>query len=203
MAIALVFYKSIQLRLSFMGFINNQKVLLSSLSLVVGLCGVNVLGAIAGTFSIKAISAQIARKTNVPILLPSEQVVEQYKFDRSETIYAYLDTQSDTDYSVRFNNRSGNVGNAAFRFSVSARRGKDFEKPLQNRDPKYAATFRQVKLSDNSNGLVTSWCGGTACWTKVQWKSRGVLYDVTAKQRQPETALAIANSAIKSGNRKP
>ena len=30
-----------------MGFINSQKVLLSSLSLVVGLCGVNVLGAIA------------------------------------------------------------------------------------------------------------------------------------------------------------
>jgi hypothetical protein len=31
-----------------MGFINNKKVLLSSLSLVVGLCGVNVLDAIAG-----------------------------------------------------------------------------------------------------------------------------------------------------------
>ena len=30
-----------------MGFINNKKILLSSLSLVVGLCGVNVLGAIA------------------------------------------------------------------------------------------------------------------------------------------------------------
>jgi len=186
-----------------MNYTNKNKILLTSLSLIVGLGGVNVLGAIAGTFSIKAISAQIARKTNIPIFLPSEQVVEQYKFDRNETIYAYVDTQSDTDYSVRFNNRSGNVGNAAFRFSVNARRGKDFEKPLQHRDPKYAATVKQVKLSGNSNGMLTSWCGGTACWTKVQWKSNGVLYDVTAKQRQPETALAIANSAIKSGNRQP
>ena len=186
-----------------MDFINKNKVLLTFLSLVVGLGGVDVLGAIAGTFSIKEISAQIARKTNVPILLPPEQVVEQYKFDRSETIYAYLDTYSDGGYSIVFNNQSGNVGNAAFRFSVSAKRGKDFEKPLQHRDPKYAATVKQVKLSGNSNGLLTSWCGGTACWTKVQWKARGVLYDVTAKQRQPETTLAIANSAIKSGNRNP
>lgn len=45
--IAPVFYKSTHLRLNFMGFINNKKVLLSSLSLVVGLGGVNVLGAIA------------------------------------------------------------------------------------------------------------------------------------------------------------
>ena len=186
-----------------MDFINKNKVLLTFLSLVVGLGGVNVLGAIAGTFSIKEISAQIARKTNVPILLPPEQVVEQYKFDQSETIYAYLDSYSDSGYSVLFNNQSGNVGNAAFRFSISAKRGKDFEKPLQHRDTRYAATMRQVKLSDNSNGLLTSWCGGTACWTKVQWKSKGVLYDVTAKKRQPEPALAIANSAIKSGNRNP
>jgi hypothetical protein len=184
-------------------FFSRKNVLLGSLSFVTVLMVGNWSGAIAGTFSIKAISAQIARKTNVPILLPSEQIVEQYKFDRNETIYAYVDTQSDTDYSVRFNNRAGNVGNAAFRFSVNARRGKDFEPPLQHRDPKYAATVKQVKLSGNSNGMLTSWCGGTACWTKVQWKSNGVLYDVTAKQRQPETALAIANSAIKSGNRQP
>ena len=182
---------------------NRKSFSLSSLSFVTVLMAGNWSGAIAGTFSIKAISAQIARKTNVPILLPSEQVVEQYKFDRSETIYASLDTYSDNDYSVRFNNRSGNVGNAAFRFSVSAKRGKDFERPSQDPDTRYADTFRQVKLSDNSNGLITSWCGGTACWTKVQWKSKGVLYEVAAKQRQPETALAIANSAIKSGNRNP
>jgi hypothetical protein len=201
--IAPMFYKSIQLLLSFMSFMNSKKVLLSSLSLVVGLCGVNVLGAIAGTFSIKEISAQIARKTSLPILLPPEQVVEQYKFDRSETIYAYVDSYSDGGYSVLFNNQAGNVGNAAFRFSVSAKRGKDFEKPLQHSDPRYATTLRQVKLSDNSNGLLTSWCGGIACWTKVQWKSKGVVYNVTAKQRQHETALAIANAAIRSGNRNP
>lgn len=189
--------------MNFMNFINKNKILLTSLSLIVSLGGVNVLEAIAGTFSIKSISAQIARRTNVPILLPSEQVVEQYKFDRSESIYTFLDTYSDTDYSVRFNNRPGEVGNVAFRFSVSAKRGKDFEKPRQDPDPRYAATIKQVKLSGNSNGMLTSWCGGTACWTKVQWKSNGVLYDVTAKQRQPETALAIANSAIKSGNRQP
>ena len=181
--------------------INRKNFLVSSLSLVITLFIAIDWSAIAGTFSIKEISVQIARKTSVPILLPSEQVVEQYKFNQSETIYAYLDTYSDSDYSVRFNNRAGNVGNAAFRFSVSGKRGKDFEKPVQDRDPRYAATLRQVKLSDNSNGLITSWCGGTACWTKVQWKSKGVLYEVAAKQRQPETALAIANSAIREGNR--
>lgn len=184
-----------------MSLVNRKNFLVGSLSLVVSLLVGNDLSAIAGTFSIKEISAQIARKTNVPILLPSEQVIEQYKFDRSETMYAYLDTYSDSDYSVRFNNRSGNAGNAAFRFSVSAKRGKDFERPSQDPDPRYAATFRQVKLSDNSNGLITSWCGGTACWTKVQWKSNSVLYEVASKQRGANTALAIANSAIKEGNR--
>jgi len=187
-----------------MGFINNQKVLLSSLSLVVGLGGVNVLGAIAGTFSIKAISAQIARRTNVPILLPSEQVVEQYKFDKSETIYAYLGTDSDSYYTLGFYNfyhRSVTPGNAAFRFSISAKRRKDFERRSLDSDPRYSPSFSQVKLSDNSNALITSWCGSTACWSTVQWKSNGVLYEVASKRRQPDTALAIANSAVREGNR--
>lgn len=47
MAISPVFYKSIQLWVNPMGFINNKKVLLSSLSLLVSFCGVNVLEAIA------------------------------------------------------------------------------------------------------------------------------------------------------------
>lgn len=181
--------------------VNRKNFLVGSLSLVITLFIANDWSAIAGTFSIKEISALIARKTSVPILLPSEQVVEKYKFDQSETIYAYLDNYSDSDYSVRFNNRSGNAGNAAFRFSITAKRGKDVERRAQDPNPRYAATFSQVKLFDNSNALITSWCGGTACWSTVQWKSNGVLYEVASKRRQTDTALAIANSAIREGNR--
>ena len=186
-----------------MGFINNKKVFLSSLSLLVGLCGVNILGAIAGTFSINDIALQISRKTTVPILLPSEKVIEENKFEASETIYSYLESSSNNGYNLTFNNRLGNVGNAAFRFSISASRGKDFERQPSHSDPKYAAKYSQVKLFANSSALVTTWCGGTACWSSVQWKSNGVLYKVASKRRQPDAALAIANSAIKSGNRKP
>lgn len=201
MAIAPVIYESIQLRLDFMGFINNKKVLLTCLSLVVSLYGVNVTGAIAGTFSIKGISAQIARKTTVPILLPSEKVIEENKFEASETIYSYLESSSSNGYSLIFNNQPGDVGNAAFRFSISASRGKDFERQPSQSDPKYAAKYSQVKLSGNSKALVTTWCGGSACWSSVQWKSNGVLYKVASKRRQPDAALAIANSAIQTGDR--
>jgi hypothetical protein len=186
-----------------MGFVNSQKVLLSSLSLVVGLFGINVLAAIAGTFSINNIALQISRKTTVPILLPSEKVIEENKFEASETIYSYLESSSNNGYNLTFNNQPGNVGNAAFRFSISASRGKDFERQPSQSDPKYAAKYSQVKIFANSSALVTTWCGGSACWSTVQWKSNGVLYKVTSKRRQSDAALAIANSAIKSGNRNP
>jgi len=184
-----------------MNFINSKKVLLSSLILVVGLCGINVLGAIAGTFSIREISAQITRRTNVPILLPSEEVVEQNKFDASETIYAHLVNSSEYDYHVIFDKAPRFSNNAVFRFSISAKRGGDFEIRSQDSNPRYSPVFSKVKVHDNSNALVTSWCGGTACWSTVQWKSNGVLYKVWSKRRPPNTALAIANSAIREGNR--
>ncbi|MEA5489448.1 MULTISPECIES: hypothetical protein [Pseudanabaena] len=184
--------------------VSRKSFLLGTLSFATVLMVGNWSGAIAGTFSIKAISAQIARRTNVPILLPSEQVVEQYKFDKSETIYAYLGTDSDSYYTLGFYNfyhRSVTPGNAAFRFSISAKRRKDFERRSLDSDPRYSPSFSQVKLSDNSNALITSWCGGTACWSTVQWKSNGVLYEVASKRRQPDAALAIANSAVREGNR--
>ncbi|WP_293354830.1 MULTISPECIES: hypothetical protein [unclassified Microcoleus] len=159
--------------------------------------------AIASAFSIKDIASQIAQKTNVPILLPSEDIVEKYKFDSSETIYAFVSTASKyADYDVTFNNRPGDVGDAAFRFSISAQQGKDFERLPADSNPDYNPKYTQVKLFDSSQALVTTWCGGTACWSTVQWKSNGVLYRVTSKKRQPYAALAISNSAIKVGDRR-
>jgi hypothetical protein len=156
--------------------------------------------AIASTFSIKQITSEIRQKVDFPILLPSETVVERYRFDQAETIYADTST-SDSGYEVSFNNRPGPVGNAAFRFSISAYPGKEIERMNADMDPKYSPTFNQVKLADGSQSLVTMWCGGTACWSTVQWKSRGILYRVAAKQRQPKTAIVIANSAVKAGDR--
>ncbi len=180
-----------------------KNALLSSLSFATVMMLGSWSGAIADTFSINNIALQISQKTTVPILLPSEKVIEENKFEASETIYSYLESSSNNGYNLTFNNRPGNVGNAAFRFSISASRGKDFERQPSHSDPKYAAKYSQVKLFANSSALVTTWCGGSACWSTVQWKSNGVLYKVASKRRQPDAALAIANSAIKSGNRNP
>ena len=190
-----------KIRLIMFDFSSRIKQSLSAVVLTIGFTVACLPEAIAANFSIREIAAQIAKTTNIPILLPSEELVERYKFDEAESIY--LDTlSSDSDYSVRFNNRSGNVGNVAFRFLISAKRGKDFERRSPESNPAYSPKFSQVRLSDNSNALVTSWCGGTACWSTVQWKSNGILYRVASKKRQPDTALAIANSAIKEGDRR-
>ena len=50
-----------------MGFINNKKILLSSLSLVVGLCGVNVLGAIAGVNPPRSVRCYFFKGENLEI----------------------------------------------------------------------------------------------------------------------------------------
>ncbi len=164
---------------------------------------VGIEGAISSTFSIQSIASQIAQKTNIPILLPSEDTVEKYKFDNNETIYAFVSSaSSDADYDVTFNNIPGDVGNAAFRFSISAQKGKEFQRLPADSNPAYTPKYIQVKLSDSSQALVTTWCGGTACWSTVQWKSNGILYKVTSKKRQPYAALAISNSAIKAGDRR-
>jgi len=185
-----------------MNLTNKNRFLASSLGLAITLFGVNVTGAIAQNFSIRNIASQISQKATIPILLPSKKVVEQNKFDPTETIYSNLGSSSNNSYNLTFNNRSGNVGNAAFRFSISASRGQDFERQPPHSNPQYAAKYSQVRLLDNSNALVTSWCGGTACWSTVQWKSNGILYKVASKRRQPDAALAIANSAIKEGDRR-
>ena len=58
--------------------------------------------------------------------------------------------------------------------------------------------YNQLKLIDGS----PAWCGGTACWSSVQWISSNILYEVASKIRQPDAAIEIANSAIKAGDRR-
>jgi hypothetical protein len=156
--------------------------------------------AIAATFSIQQIASQISQKLQIPVLLPSETTVEQYKFSKDETIYSTT-SYEEGGYRVTFNNRPGDPGNAAFRFLIGAYPGKEIERRPPDQNPRYNPEFKQVKLADGSQALVTMWCGGTACWSSVQWKSSSVLYSVAAKTNNPEAALAIANSAVKAGDR--
>jgi hypothetical protein len=158
-------------------------------------------------FSINKISKEISQsinQTDFPILLPSEDVLDRNKsrVGGGSILYAYVGTRSENeDYSVVFNNYPGNPGNAAFRFSFSATKGGKIEKMPPNPDPNYQAKYAQVQLFDGSNALATSWCGGTACWSTVQWKSNNILYKVVSKLRKSDAAIEIANSAIKAGNR--
>ncbi len=177
---------------SWMGYSLSVAVLAASAAVV----GIEL--AIASTFSIQSIALQIAKKTDVPILLPSEDTVEKYKFDSSEIIYAFVSTASQyADYDVTFNNTPGNVGNAALRFSIKAKKDGNIEKTSP--DPK--AKFKDIQLIDGSNALLIQQCGA-ACWSRLQWKRNGVLYEVWSKARTPESAIAIANSALKTGDRR-
>ncbi|MCC3574319.1 MAG: hypothetical protein JGK30_20780 [Microcoleus sp. PH2017_40_RAT_O_B] len=170
-----------------------------SLSLAVLAASVAVVGierTIASTFSIKDIASQIAKKTDLPILLPSEDVIQKYE---SNANYAYVDTShSDkSEYTVSFNNAPGNPGNAALRFSIKAKKDGNIEKTSP--DPK--AKFKDIQLINGSNALLIQQCGA-ACWSRLQWKRNGVLYEVWSKARTPEAAIAISNSAIKVGDRR-
>lgn len=170
-----------------------------SLSLAVLAASVAVVGierTIASTFSIKDVASQIAQKTDVPILLPSEDVILKYE---SNANYAYVDTShsDQREYTVSFNNAPGNPGNAALRFSIAAKKDGNIEKTSP--DPK--AKFKNIQLINGSNALQIQQCGA-ACWSRLQWKRNGVLYEVWSKARTPESAIAIANSAIKVGDRR-
>ncbi len=156
---------------------------------------VGLEGAISSTFSIQSIASQIAQKTNIPILLPSEDVIQKYE---SKANYAYVSTKSQYyDYDVNFNNEPGNPGNAALRFSIKAKKDGNIDRT----SPDKKANFKDIRLLNGSNALLIQQCGA-ACWSWLQWKQNGVLYEVWSKTRTPETAIAIANSAIKAGDRR-
>jgi pimeloyl-ACP methyl ester carboxylesterase len=183
---------------------------LGNLAFASALCMVAVEStAVASTFSIKEIADRISTRTEIPILLPTESIVERNKFDRTETIYAnddtiYLNRPSNyPDYEVSFNNRPGSVGNAALRFVVEAKFNGDFQKDSVDPDPNYKRTYKQVKLVDGSTSTVTTWCGGTACWARIEWKSKKVLYKIVVKAPRPTVVIELANSAISAGDRNP
>ena len=157
--------------------------------------------AIASTFSINEIANSIKQRIDFPILLPSEDVVERYKFNSDETIYSHT-SYGEGGYRVYFNNSPGNPGNVALRFVILADPGKEVER--SNRDepnPKYRPKYSQIKLFNGSSALQTLQCGGTACWSTIAWKLNNVRYSVVAKQRTPNASIAIANSMVKAGDR--
>ena len=156
-------------------------------------------------FSINDIAKEISRQTDFPILLPSADILDRNNslIGSGDVLYATVASISkNAKYEIRFNNLPGNPGNAAFRFGFSAtKRGKITRKPPET-NPRYQAKYNELKLVDGSPALVTAWCGGTACWSSVQWISSNILYEVASKIRQPDAAIEIANSAIKAGDRR-
>lgn len=159
-------------------------------------------GAIAGVaFSIKNISKEFSRRSTIPILLPSEELLDQVKsrVGSGETLYSNYGIDSNgNSYNLEFNNAPGSVGNAAFRFKFTAVKNGDYREVPQQQNPRYSKT----NLIDGSPAQIVAWCGGTACWSIVEWKKNNVLYSVTSKLRKPDTAIEIANSAIQIGDRR-
>jgi hypothetical protein len=178
-----------------------KRLFLAVLAGTITLATVGQEGAIASTFSIREITSEIKQRIDFPIMLPSADVVERYKFNPDETIYSHT-SYGEGGYRVYFNNRPGNPGNAALRFVISADPGKDLERTDHDEpNPNYRPKYSQIKLSNGSAALQTLQCGGTACWSSVAWKSNNVRYSVVAKQRNPEGSIAIANSMVKTGDR--
>lgn len=179
-----------------------------SLSAAVFVASVTVVGierAIAEVaFSINDIGKEISRQIDFPILLPSADILDRHKslVGSGDVLYAAVpDISKNSKYEIIFNNSPGNPGNAAFRFSFSATKGGKIARKPPQADPKYQAKYNQLKLVDGSPALVTAWCGGTACWSSVQWISSNILYEAVSKIRQPDAAIEIANYAIKAGDR--
>lgn len=181
-----------------------QSIVLGSLIAVT----VGVGGAIAEVdFSIDEIANNISQTSSFPVLLPSGEVLDRNKSLVGSGNILYTDfsigiESHHNSYRMSFNNAPGSVGNAAFRFSFDANQGGEIERMPENPNPQYKAKYRQIKLADQSQALVTSYCGGTACWSTVQWKSLGVLYTVSSKLHKPDAAIEIAYSAISGGDRR-
>ena len=153
--------------------------------------------AIAGEYSQSDLTEVIRQKASIPVLLPNEDLVRQTIFDQSETVYEFS-RASDKDYRVTFSTIP-NCGdaNACLRFSVGGTRGKAIDTTLPD-DKRSSSEY--VRLSDGSKALAKKQCGAS-CWGVVQWKSKGVLYEVWTKARNYQAAIAIANSMVKAGDR--
>lgn len=149
---------------------------LSLLILTVGTEFVHEKWAIALPFSIRSIASQITQKTNIPVLLPSEDSIQKYvqqNYDETVPVYVYIHSGSDRNYDVSFSKQPGNVGNVALIFSIRAEHGGTIEQ--KSPDPK--AQFKRIRLADASNAFITVQCGA-GCWSIVRWKTNGVLYEV-------------------------
>jgi hypothetical protein len=153
--------------------------------------------AIAGEYSQSDVSEEIRQKVSIPVLLPTEAVVRQHLFDQGETIYEYS-RASGQNYHVTFStNPNCGDANACLRFSVGGTRGKAIDTTL----PDTKGSSEYIRLSDGSKALAKKQCGAS-CWGVVQWKSKGVLYEVWTKARNYQAAIAIANSMVKGDRSK-
>jgi len=80
-----------------MNFINNKKTLVVSLSLVVGLCGVNVLGAIAQSYNVVLTSQQRTFNHKKFVRGTVEQYIDKVPnfLQRTDYFYKYVDLNND------------------------------------------------------------------------------------------------------------
>jgi hypothetical protein len=151
--------------------------------------------AIAGEYSQSDVSEEIRQKVSIPVLLPTDDLVRQTIFDQSESVYAFS-RSSGREYHVTFSTIPNCDANACLRFSVGGTRGKAIDTELPQ-----GASSEYIRLSDGSKALAKKQCGAS-CWGVVQWKSKGVLYEVWTKARNYQAAIAIANSMVKGDRSK-
>lgn len=128
---------------------------------------------------------QLRQKTKVPILVPSVLP------GSNEKIFVYSEASS-KGYYLSFDLIADCKGATACRVaSLEAERGG---KPYLEKNSE------TVKLT---NGIVGSYTliKGPYYTALVQWQSRGVLYAAAVKNGRKQDAIALANAAIKGGNR--
>lgn len=65
------------------------------------------------------------------------------------------------------------------------------EKKLSTRD-----VYRKIELANGADGVYFENCGERSCQATVQWKQKGVLYELQAQYREQPLLVAIANRMI-------
>jgi hypothetical protein len=152
-------------------------------------------GAIASDYT-AATTQKISRLTSLPVLLPSEASFQQL-LQSGDTNYVTVKSSSNYDYKVNFGNFPDCDANACLKFSISASWGKEIDASKPNtRD----SAYEFIQLFDGTKALATKGCGAS-CWGRVQWKYKGALYQIWGKARDYDVIIAIANSAVKAGDR--
>jgi hypothetical protein len=143
-----------------------------------------------------SVLADLKTKTHVPVLLPGE-LPEPINAAR----YAVLGKTASTRYSLSlyYGRDAGDAG-------LAAAFAGDF---APKNSPREFPDARKVTLVHGLRGYFRPVsCGGSCAPANLWWDDRGVVYSIQLKlsssvneEKQQETTVAVANSAILAGPR--